>query len=326
MDTAEIIRRAYELGFIAVGISHIHPHRDEKLREWMLNNYHADMQFFHRHLPIREDLNELLPDAQSVISVAIPYPDAPTESTGYFAAYSRCVDYHIYIKELLTILTIEMSEYDNLICVDDKPVPERYYAQKSGIGWTGKNGCLIVPGYGSRVLLAEIITTADLTTTVEIDGECGDCRLCVDNCPTGALRDNGMVDCRRCLSYLTIENRGEIAEELSEKMTETIFGCDRCLAVCPHNTISHPGLPLLDDIFAADITDYLSITPEDFKVKFKTSPISRAKRDGFLRNLLIYLVNNKRTDTLNEIIKLTDDADLLVKQFAIWAAEKLGKI
>ncbi len=325
METAEIVRRAFELGFVAVGIMRVAPHQDDKLRAWMANDYHADMQFFHRHLPIREDLNQLIPDAMSVISVALPYPDIPDESSKYFAAYSRCFDYHKYIRELLTMLAIEMAEYDNLICIDDKPVPERYAAQKSGVGWLGKNGCVIVPGYGSRVLLGEIITTADLLSTSEIAGDCGDCQLCIDNCPTGALQENGIVDCRRCLSYHTIENRSEIPAEISEKITEMIFGCDRCLRVCPHNNTSHPGLPLQQNIFTCDITTYLSITPENFKTRFRNSPVTRAKRSGFLRNLLILLANTHRTDTLAEIMKLTEDDDPLVRQYAKWAAGKLQR-
>lgn len=323
METAEIIRRTHELGFVAVGIMQVRPHRDEKMREWMQKEHHADMQFFHRHLPLREDLDRILPEAQSIISVAMPYPDTPTDATKYFAAYSRCVDYHTYIKELLTMLAIEMSAFDNLICIDDKPVPERYVAQKSGVGWIGKNSCVIVPGYGSRVLLGEIITTAVLDPTSALPDNCGDCRLCIDACPTDALQEDGTIDCRCCLSYLTIENKVEIPEEFGGKINEMIFGCDRCLSICPHNNISHSGVPLQNDIFTDDITEYLSLTPGDYKRKFQNSPVFRAKRSGFIRNILIFMINTNRIDAISQIIKLTADDDPLVKQYAKWALERI---
>jgi epoxyqueuosine reductase len=326
METAEIVRRAHELGFVAVGIMQVMPHRDEKMREWMQKEHHADMQFFHRHLPLREDLDRILPDAQSIISVAMPYPDIPTDATKYFAAYSRCVDYHTYIKELLTMLTIEMSEFDNLICIDDKPVPERYVAQQSGVGWIGKNSCVIVPGYGSRILLGEIITTAVLDPTPVLSESCGDCRLCIDACPTSALQEDGTIDCRCCLSYLTIENKVEIPEEFGGKINEMIFGCDRCLAVCPHNNISHSGVPLQNDIFTDDITEYLSLTPGDYKRKFQNSPVFRAKRSGFIRNILIFMINTNKIDAMPQIIKLTTDDDPLVQQYAKWALDRIKSL
>ncbi len=326
METPDIIRHANELGFVAAGIMQVKPLQDKKTRAWLNKDYHADMQFFHRHLPLREDLTRLLPNARSVISVTIPYPNTPDEKSKYFSAYSRCLDYHNYIRDLLTKLALHLSEYDNLICVDDKPVPERYVAQKAGVGWIGKNGCVIVPGYGSRVLLGEIITTAPLDATPELKDNCGDCRLCINNCPTMALQDDGTIDCRRCLSYLTIENRVEIPADYSKSMTEMIFGCDRCLAICPHNNTSHTGIPLLpDDIFADDITEYLSLSPGDYKRRFQNSSIFRAKRSGFIRNILIYLMNTNRVDALPAINKLTEDDDPFVRQCAKLAIEKINR-
>ena len=319
---------------------------EERVRErylrWLAAGDNAGMEYMRNWLDLRFDPRLLLEGARSVICVAFPYPDHP----GIIASYALGSDYHDVLRQRLCRAVEGLRECfggEYRICVDSAPVLERYWAERSGLGRRGRNGLIYVPGLGSRVFLAEIFTTVEGTTvehhTVEFSSEeltydpagslsqcrgnrecvkemlCPpQCRRCIDACPAGALREDGTVRASRCLSYLTIEHRGDWDEEGREAMQtpagrHTLYGCDICQRVCPLNI---PAKRTGEALLAADFSlrsesntaaslflpefsprpeiasltpeKALSLTDDEFSRLFKGSPIKRAKAAGLRRN------------------------------------------
>jgi epoxyqueuosine reductase len=253
----------------------------------------------------------LLPGARSVIVIALNYytPDSPLlPGHGRIARYARGRDYHKVIGKILKKIAAFIKETApdsrSKICVDSSPLLEKSYAVKAGLGFIGKNTTLITPQFGSYVFLGEIITTLELECDTPhaapeyITGTCGTCTRCLDACPTGALTAPGCMDARRCISYLTIENKGEIPPELATKIGTRIFGCDGCQEVCPYNkSFAKPAAdqdvakPLAGS--SLPLKDILEIrTDAQFLARFAGSPLTRAKRAGLQRNAEIALTND----------------------------------
>ena len=237
---------AKALGFVAAGFTRTgRPiHMDVYLR-WVKAGKQGDMSWMGRNLDIREDPTKLLPGCRTVVSLAWPYPkEKPATPDGLTASrYTRpdALDYHVELKEkcrsLADGLCRQFPGERTRICVDSAPILERSFAQMSGIGFIGKNNLLIVPGYGSYIYLAEILTTADLPASEAQTPKdpCGDCTRCLDACPTGALEAPYSLNASKCLSYLTIEWKGDVDEETGKRMGDCFIGCDRCQEACPHN-------------------------------------------------------------------------------------------
>lgn len=306
MTVKEALRQA---GALAVGVAEADAVPDfafEAFRAWLNAHHEAGMAYMRNHMEIRRDPRLLLEGARSVISMAFPYgaggraPQLPRIS-----AYALIPDYHDEIRRRIRASQVSdiLGEEgrDWRICVDSAPIMERYWAQKAGVGVIGDNGMLIVPGHGNRVFLAEIVTTALLSPDRPMcalpgagDG-CGHCGLCGKACPTGALMQGGIIDCDSCISYLTIEHRGEwndprhLAAMHTPAGRRTLFGCDRCAEACPHNRAGDSCAPVAEPLSAIEnITaqDIMSLPHDQLAVCLRGSALKRAKRDGLLRNAL----------------------------------------
>jgi len=313
--------KAKELGFIACGFAkyEVLESESEKLREWLDDGKQADMAWIERGFEKRKDVRQIIPEAQSIISLAFNYytPFEHDESKPKISRYAWGKDYHKILKKKLK----ELSEYiigtpplpspkgresyseDKIICrayVDDGPVMDKVWAQRAGIGWMGKHTNIINPEYGSWFFLCEIITNIDFGIyDTPIEDMCGSCTLCISACPTGAITSEYSVDANKCISYQTIENRGEIPEDLN--LDGWIFGCDVCQDVCPFNspkynhvTVEEGFWPIVipNDVVESASTPLSAtkpvleqITEEQFAVVFADSPIKRTKYAGWKRNL-----------------------------------------
>ncbi|MCF8062660.1 MAG: tRNA epoxyqueuosine(34) reductase QueG [Deltaproteobacteria bacterium] len=245
---SDFIRLARSLGFAAVGFSRPgRPLHMDAFIQWLRQGRHGEMGWLERNLDVREDPARLLPGSRTLISLARPYGwDKPATPDGFTVSrYARpdAEDYHQELKRLCRGLAAWIREAfpggKTRICVDSAPLLERSFAFEAGLGWIGKNGMLIVPGTGSRVFLAEILTTADLPIPDrQPAGDlCGACTRCMDACPAGALAAPRVVDASRCLSYRTIEWKGEVDPETAGLMGDCFVGCDRCQEACPHNPL-----------------------------------------------------------------------------------------
>jgi len=336
-----IMRRGEELGFDAVGITAVVPMDPAPFRAWLEAGYAAEMGYLHRHLPLRADLRAVLPGAHSVICVAVSYPGGtcPNWKSGrltgwkpvpHVAHYARGADYHDVVAVRLQQLWHELQERHpdaaGRVFVDAGPLPERELARRAGVGWVGKHGCLIHPRLGSRFVLGEILTTLELAPTSPLSGSCGKCRRCLDACPTGALLASGVVDARRCLSYLTIEHKGPIPRELRTAVGTRLFGCDSCQDACPHNRHTYAGALMepAADLLAPDLCNLLEMTPAAFKARFHGTPLARAKRRGVLRNACVALGNAGEETAIPTLEHALCDAEPLVRGHAAWALGRLG--
>ena len=241
-----IVNKAKDLGFITCGFSS--PERPlyfDKFRDWLSDGKNADMSWLERNVEIREHPASLLKGCKAVISLAYPYPSQkPGTPEGFTVSrYSQPTqeDYHVRLKGLCGELVDLIGEIcpgsESRICVDSAPILERSFASSSGIGFIGKNNMLIIPGHGSYFYLAEILSMANLefSSTEPMENQCGNCTRCIDSCPTGALEKPFYLDASKCLSYLTIEDKGRTKRDMGRKMGDCFFGCDRCQEACPFN-------------------------------------------------------------------------------------------
>lgn len=309
---ADIKAEAYALGFVLSGVAlpQIPKHFPSYLT-WLTDGCQAGMGYMARPdaIEARRDSSKLLPGCQSILCLAVPYPppaQAPpydhNHPCGGIAAYAVLPDYH---KTLLGMLKKLIPRIEGLAgrpikaytCVDTSPILEKYYAQKAGLGWIGRNSLLISPQYGSWINLAEILTDLKLAPDQPfLEDLCLGCTRCVRACPTRALRPDRSVDARKCLSYLTVENRGSIPEGSQPLMGSHTFGCDLCQVACPHNqdllfaNFNYVSLPQVNPY--PDLLAEFSLTKEAFKDKYQTTPVLRARYQGYRRNLAIALGNS----------------------------------
>ncbi len=296
----EIKQKAFSLGFDLVGITsadNIECRHVEKFKEWLEEDCNAEMAFLENDAEKRFSPVSVLPTAKSVICVAINYklPQPASKDSLKIASYALYPDYHKFIKGKLCILADFMKGINkNLkfkICVDSSPLAEKALATRAGLGFVGKNRLLTNSEFGSFLLLGELITNISLRPDKPIERqECGNCRNCIDACPLGALTENGF-DARRCISYLTIEHKGRISPELKDKMDSHLFGCEKCLQVCPYNEKA-PLCKKQKCGFAArqvklEIDTVLNWSKEDFENFADGSPIKRTGFRRIKRNALI---------------------------------------
>lgn len=309
--TQEIKRIALDLGFHAVGITSADPvsSAGTHLLKWLEAGYAADMAYLKKSPEIRFEPKRRFPEAQSVIALALNYyqekPETQEENPGAqgkIATYAWGEDYHTIIEHKLEKL-IEAITARGGHCwkgyVDHGPLLERAFAERAGLGFIGKNTNLITPEFGSWVFLAEVVTDMKLIEDTPATGQCGTCTRCIDICPTDALTSPYQLDARRCISYLTIENKGEIPDRFVPKMEGWLFGCDLCQQVCPFNgqnkQSDEPGFaiekgtgPTLSLAALAAIPDNAS-----FKKQFCGTPLLRSKRVGLQRNVKVLQKHNR---------------------------------
>lgn len=291
----DIKAEAFALGFYACGtskVSAVAKVEADKFRATLEAGGFADMDYLSRNIEKRLDPTLLMPGAKSIISVALNYtPEIRIPNDRFqIATYAYGKDYHDAMKQRLHQLanTLGLKEY-RVFC-DTAPVLERYWAVMSGIGWIGRNHQLIVPGAGSRVFLGEIITDEELEYNTEIlISRCGDCKACIESCPTMAIGGQSAFDASRCLSYQTIENRNDIPMDIADKMGDCFYGCDRCIDACPWNRTAEPTkIPeFLPSEALLNMTneDWKKLDEDDYRRLFKGSAVKRAKYSGLTRNI-----------------------------------------
>jgi epoxyqueuosine reductase len=298
MSLADAVKvRARELGFIACGITHPgpSPHAD-RLDDWLAKGYAGTMRYLHRQAKRRKEPGLIAPEARSVVVVLDNYytPDEPRDlQPPRIAKYARGEDYHRVTMDRLARLAQFLGEKGARLArsyADAGPVPERELAQRAGLGWIGKNTMLISPEAGSFFFIGSVFTDLqlDLDLPFELD-RCGSCTRCLDACPTGALLEPRLLDATRCISYLTIEQRGPIPEELTEGFQGYAFGCDICNDVCPWN--QRFAEPTRIGEFKAtrrpldpDPDYFENMTEQQFQELFGSSPLERAGLEGMRRN------------------------------------------
>lgn len=297
MDREGIKERARGLlaaaGACRVGFaeaSPVDPEAMDAYREWLSRGHHAGMDYLERHLQLRADPRLLHPGARTVIVCAFAYPWAVTFTSGLrWARYALGDDYHDALRRRLSHAADALGG-SSRICVDTAPIPERYWAVKAGIGFVGRNRQLIVPGIGSRVLLAEILTDIPFAPDAPASGSCPEgCRRCLDACPGNALGPGGL-DARLCRSYLTIEHRGALPDGL--RLGQRVYGCDICAEVCPLNAAAGypeesviPELRPRPGLLALTAPQARAMSPGEWQTLLRRSAIKRAKPAGILRNL-----------------------------------------
>ncbi|MEE4177695.1 MAG: tRNA epoxyqueuosine(34) reductase QueG [Bacteroides sp.] len=301
-DNAEFLKQeALKLGFSACGIASAEKFREHKqpLKSWLSEGMHGAMGYMENHLEKRLDPRLLVPGARSVVVVALNYfPPAfqHPESPYIVSKYAYGKDYHFILKEklqqLLEILKKREPAHQGRVFTDSAPVLERGWAVKAGLGWTGKNGCLIIPRKGSFFFLGELITNIELQPDIPFEKDlCGNCTLCMEACPTGALISPGKLDARKCISYLTIELKSPVPEPFRGKMKGRIFGCDICQDVCPHNRFAVPtdetGFLPLEPIRNWKAEQWENMEPVTFNqmVKKAASPMGRVTYSKIMDNI-----------------------------------------
>jgi epoxyqueuosine reductase len=349
-------------GFVLAGITIPGPpeHLDT-FEQWLQAGRHGGMAYLERESSRlqRADPRQLLPECESILVVGLPYfhaeqglgdkgngqpePLSPVpyplslveRGQGKIAAYAWGEDYHRVIPErmqaLLSFLDTQLGwAVPNRWYSDSGPLLERDLAQRAGLGWIGKNTCLINPQRGSYFFLAELLLGVRLQPDPPFTVDrCGACSRCIDACPTGCIRPDRTLDARRCISYLTIELKGEIPPELRTRLGNWVFGCDVCQQVCPWNRFApeqgDPAFAPRTGIPTPDLVAELALTAEEFKRKFKDSPVLRARRRGYLRNVAVALGNLGDAAAVTALERVRDeDPELLVREHAAWALEVLG--
>jgi epoxyqueuosine reductase len=298
----KIKAQAVSLGLTKVGIARAERLEPEsgRLTGWLERGFQGTMAWMSRNADKRSDPRLILPGAKSVIVVALNYytdvRHSDDERTAKISRYAWGDDYHEVLQSklnrLLEFVKKEAPGCSGKVYVDTGPVMEKAWAQRAGIGWQGKHTNLITQEHGSWVFLGEIIVDIDLTPDEPATDHCGSCTLCLEACPTQALVEPYVLDSTRCISYLTIEHRGAIAERLGEKFDRWVYGCDICQDVCPWNIrFSQPTS--LQEFFprehniAPRIRELTELTQEDFNSKYKKSPMRRTKLSGIVRNAKI---------------------------------------
>jgi epoxyqueuosine reductase len=299
-DISGLIKhKAKELGFLSCGISKVDFLAEEKIRlvNWLQQGMNGKMAYMANHLEKRLNPGLLVENAQSVISVLLNYfPSAyQTDSDApVLSKYAYGVDYHFVMKdklgELLRFIQDEIALCEGRCFVDSAPVLDRAWAARAGLGWIGKNTNLISPEHGSFFFIGELILDLELPADEKIvRNHCGNCTRCIDACPTKALVEPYVLDARKCISYQTIENRGEIDPELKGKFENRMFGCDICQDVCPWNLKSEPHheIAFMPDEQLMKMTkeSWYNLDQETFDKLFRKSAVKRTKFEGFKRNL-----------------------------------------
>ena len=301
--------------------------------------YEAQMKYMARDPERREHIENIFPGAKSVISCALnyntdfPYSTAlPDKTKGWISRYAWGDDYHDLISGKLDRLVDSIKDKLDRTAnfrfyVDTGPVLERTFGKYAGIGWIGKNTCLINQEIGSWLFIGEIITDLELEYDSTAPDRCGTCTKCIDACPTDALVKPRVLDSNRCISYLTIELKGTVPHEIRPGITNNIYGCDICQDVCPWNrkagVTTEPGFQPREGLHSPDLSYIAKLSVEDFRVKFKGSPVKRTKRRGLLRNVMIAMGNSGKITFLPYVKECLRDEEALIRVHAAWALFKL---
>lgn len=306
-------------------------------RDWLADGKHGGMAWMERTPDRRCDPREVLPGCKSLVCLAMnyypganPFPDG--HPGGYrIARYAWNDDYHDLIEGRLKEFDLRLQSLGGVQkpYVDTGPVLERDFATESGLGWNGKSTMQIHRRLGTWFFLAEMLTTLSLVPDEPFGDHCGKCTRCIAACPTGAITAPHRLDARRCISYLTIENKGPIPEEFREAMGDRIYGCDDCLDACPWNRFAAESREMTfqarGSVFAKRLRDFLELDDDGFRALFAKSPIKRIKRPRFLRNVCVALGNTGASDDLPALERAAADPDPLIAEHAEWALRRINE-
>lgn len=334
-----IDREARRAGFDAVAVTtpNAIPQAPARLAEFVAAGFHGSMGWMAETLQRRADPSVLWPDVRSIIVLAMNYgPDRDPRllqqrpDRGAISVYARNRDYHDIIKGRLKELAgklVAVAGGDVKVFVDTAPVMEKPLAEAAGLGWQGKHTNLVSRPHGSWLFLGTIFTTAELTPDAAEEDHCGSCRACLDACPTAAFPAPYRLDARRCISYLTIENKGPIPHEFRAAIGNRIYDCDDCLAACPWNKFaqaaSEAKLVARAELREPRLADLLALDDAAFRTFFSGSPVKRIGRDRFIRNVLIAAGNSGEGSLVASVRALLADASPLVRGAAVWALSRL---
>ncbi len=342
---AAIRDAALAQGFDAVGFARAELAEESRahLANYLEQGFHGDMGWLAARAAQRGDPRELWPEAKTVVVCAMNYgPERdPLESLavrdrGTVSVYAQGRDYHDLIKSRLKALARAIEKIakanevpgDLKLFVDTAPVMEKPLAQRAGLGWQGKHTNLVSREHGSWLFLGEIYLSLDLPPDDADSDHCGQCRACLDICPTRAFVKPYVLDARRCISYLTIEHKGHIDAALRPLMGNRIYGCDDCLAVCPWNKFAHAAretaLKPRADLTAPRLAELAALDDAAFRKLFSGSPVKRTGRDRFVRNVMIAIGNSGDASLLPSLEARLGDASALVRAMAVWALRRLA--
>lgn len=343
-STTEALKRAFverakQIGFDTIRIASPDsiPLAPERLNAWLEAGHHASMDWMVDTAERRADPRILWPEVRSIILLGVnygptgdPLADLALKDRGSISIYARNRDYHDVIKgklkEIAGFLAAKTSS-DVKVFVDTAPVMEKPLAEAAGLGFQGKHTVIVSREFGNWLFLGAIFTTAELPVDEPERNHCGSCRRCLDICPTNAFPAPFQLDARRCVSYLTIEHKGHIPEELRPGIGNRIFGCDDCLAVCPWNKFAQASreakLMQREDLAALPLAELARLDDPAFRTRFSGTPIKRTGRDRFIRNVLIAIGNSGDAVLADEAVRLLDDEAPLVRAMAVWAVARL---
>lgn len=343
-DTAHLSKRikeeAQRLGFALVGISPVRlPPHEQSFARWLRDGFAGELDYMKRTEALRRDPQQLVPWAASIISVGMNYytpfarPEPSAAPRGWISRYAWGDDYHELMKDRLEALLERIREFhpapvQGRSFVDSGPVLERDIAGVAGLGWIGKNTHLISPKKGSWFFLGELFLDLPLAYDRPTRDRCGRCELCLKACPTGAFVGPYVLDARRCISYLTIELKGWMPRHLRPLVGNHVFGCDICQEICPYNVKSEASAESAyqprEGLHAPQLIALLALDQNEFRRRFRGSPILRAKRRGFLRNVAVALGNIGSLEAIPALISALDDEEALVRGHVAWALGRIG--
>jgi epoxyqueuosine reductase len=334
-----LIARAMEAGFDAVRIARpdAAPEAAARLAAWLADGRHGEMTWMEGTSERRGRPAGLWPDVKSLVMLAMNYgPDEnpldllEARDRAAISVYARNRDYHDLVKSRLKQVARWLAETTGAevkVFVDTAPVMEKPLAEAAGIGWQGKHTNLVSRDFGSWLFLGSIFTTLDLEADAAHEDRCGDCRRCLDICPTKAFPAPYQLDARRCISYLTIESKDHIPREFRKPIGNRIYGCDDCLAVCPWNKFARDAREIAlrprDDLRAPLLAELALLDDAGFRARFSGSPVKRIGRNRFIRNVLIAIGNSGQASLAAMARMHLGDASPLVRAMAVWALGEL---
>jgi epoxyqueuosine reductase len=339
ISKADIVARARSEGFDLARVTDARaaPGNRDGLLAYLAAGHHGDMEWMETRHEERADPLALWRNARSVLVLGLNYgPERdPLEilarrELGAISIYAQGEDYHDVVKKKLKAVAgfiFEKTRADVKVFVDTAPVMEKPLGQKAGLGWQGKHTNLVSRQFGSWLFLGSIFTSLELAPDEAETDHCGNCRACLDVCPTAAFPAPYKLDARRCISYLTIENKGPIPREFRKAMGNRIYGCDDCLAVCPWNKFAQGAreirLQPRDELTAPHLAELARLDDPAFRALFRKSPVKRIGRDRFLRNVLVAIGNSGDPALADDAERLLRDPSGLVRGAAVWALQQL---
>jgi len=337
LDSGRIKKKAAELGFDLTGVAPVRPSPEADFYpEWVARGYAGKMRYMETALGRRLDPREILPGARSIIVCALNYhsdrPLTPHDpERAWVSRYAWGDDYHDVLGEKLEALAAWISGETGggtRVYVDTGPLLERVWAKYAGIGWFGKNTCILNQRIGSWLFLGCILTDLELAVDTPPPDRCGSCTRCLDACPTDAFAAPWVLDSRKCISYLTIELRGPIPEDLREGMGQHLFGCDICQDVCPWNRKAPFGgegrLAARPELVWPAIDELLDLDDEGWRRRIQGTAMKRARIRGLVRNLMVVAGNSGVRRFAKKLARFLEHPDPQVRSHARWAREKLG--